>query len=77
MKRVRNDGFVRGEHLEQTGPFVLDTRFHDIPTTVEEFIKALPPNCVGLSLRAQGGRTMLRRAQEVARKRGIRVFIVR
>ena len=74
MKRVRTDGYVMGEHLTQTEPFVLDTRFHDIPNTVRSHIEALPDNCVAVSLRLQGGFDMIKVAERAARKRGVRIL---
>lgn len=74
IERVRSDGYVRGEHLERSGPFVLDTRFHDIPNTVRGFIRALPAHCVAVSLRLSGGRDMIRTAEREARRRGVRIL---
>ena len=74
IPRVRTDGFVRGEHLTQKGAFVLDTRFHDIPNTVAGMIRALPNNCIAVSLRKQGGRAMVERAKTEARERNIRII---
>ncbi len=58
-------------------PFVLDTRSHDIPRTIVGMIRALPQNCVALSLRVQGGPAMVSRAEAAARRRGIRILWVR
>jgi len=74
IPRVRTDGYVRGEHRCQTRPFVLDTRSHDIPNTIRGFVRALPSNCIALSLRIQGGPAMIRVAEREARRRGIRVL---
>lgn len=74
MQRVRTDQYMRGEHLSVKGSFVLDTRSHDIPNTIAGMVRALPSNCVGLSLRLAGGGVMIRRAEREARKRGIRIF---
>ncbi len=74
MQRVRTDQYMRGEHLLVKGPFVLDTRTYDIPNTIAGMVRALPKNCVGLSLGLAGGGVMIRRAEREARKRGIRIF---
>ncbi len=74
IHRVRTDGFVRGEHRTWKGPFVLDTRSHDIPNTIRGFIRSLPKNCVALSLRVRGGPAMVRVAEREARRRNIRVL---
>ncbi len=74
MKRVRTDGFIQGKHLTQEGPFVLDTRTHDIPSTIAGLVRNLPSNCIGLSLRLIGGRVMVRRAEREARRRNVRIF---
>ena len=74
VARVRTDGYVRGDHLAMTRPFCLDTRFSDIPNTVAGMVRALPKNCVALSLRLNGGAVMIRRAEREARKRNIRIF---
>ena len=76
MRRIGTVGFVMGEHLTCAEPFVLDTRSHDIPNTIAGMIRALPAQCVALSLRLRGGTTMVRRAEREARKRGLRVLWV-
>jgi orotidine-5'-phosphate decarboxylase len=77
IPRVRTDGWVEGRHLKMQEPFVLDTRSHDIPQTIVGMIRALPENCVALSLRVLGGPAMVRRAESAARRRGIRILWVR
>ena len=62
-----------GEHLIPE-PFVLDTRTYDVPRTIEAWIGTIPGNCVAFSLRWRGGRTMVRRAERAARKRGMRIL---
>jgi len=74
IPRVRTDGFVRGEHRTKVGPFVLDTRSHDIPNTIRGFIRAIPDNCVAVSLRVQGGPAMVRVAEREARHKRIRII---
>ena len=74
IPRVRTDGWMRGEHLKMEQPFVLDTRSHDIPRTIVGMIRALPEKCVALSLRIQGGPTMIGRAESAARRKGIRIL---
>lgn len=56
------------------GEFVLDTRAWDIPNTIAGMIRALPENCVGISLRLDGGGVMVRRAEREARKKGMRIL---
>lgn len=74
IKRIRTDAFVRGEHLTCPVPFVLDTRFHDIPATVRGFIRALPDNCAAVSLRLVGGYNMTRIAEREARRKNVRIL---
>ena len=76
IPRVRTSGFMLGEHLQQSQPFVLDTRFHDIPKTVRSVIRALPSTCVAVSLRVLGGPQMIKVAEREARVRGVRVLWV-
>ena len=70
--RVRTDTELTG--IVPEGPYVHDTRFHDIPNTVRKFIRALPSNCVAVSLRMQGGHRMVRAAEREARRKGIRIL---
>lgn len=77
IPRVRTDGWMIGKHLTMETPFVLDTRSHDIPRTIVGMIRALPENCVALSLRVLGGPAMVRRAESAARRKGIRILWVR
>ena len=74
IQRVRTDEWIRGVHLTVNKPFVLDTRSHDIPRTIVGMIRALPKNCVALSLRVQGGPAMIGRSESAARRRGIRIL---
>lgn len=74
IRRIRIDGYTRGEHLTSQEPFVLDVRAHDIPKTIERMIRALPDNCVAISLRLDGGFTMRRWAERAARQRGVRIL---
>ena len=74
IKRIRTDQFLNGDHLTADRPFVLDTRSHDIPNTIGRMIRALPQNCIALSLRIIGGPAMIRRSEREARRRGIRVI---
>jgi len=76
IPRVRTDGWVKGLHLRMEVPFVLDTRSHDIPKTIVGMIRALPSNCVALSLRVMGGPSMIKRAEGAARRRGVRILWV-
>lgn len=72
--RVRTNDWVEGKHLTMSGPFVLDTRSHDIPRTIVGMIRALPENCVALSLRVRGGPAMVKQAESAARHKNIRIL---
>lgn len=72
--RIRTDGWMLGAHLTTKGLFVLDTRSHDIPRTIVGMIRVLPPNCIALSLRVQGGPAMVKCAESAARRKGIRIL---
>ena len=74
IPRIRTDQEVLGQHLAIQGPYVHDTRFHDIPNTVRGFIRALPDNCVAVSLRIKGGPDMIRAAEREARRKGVRIL---
>lgn len=74
LPRVRTDDWAKGKHLRMEGSFVLDTRSHDIPRTIVGMIRALPTNCVALSLRVLGGPTMVKCVESAARRKGIRVL---
>jgi len=77
LKRIRTDQYARGDHLHvQEFAFVMDTRLHDIPNTVRGFIRALPWNCVAVSLRLQGGFSMVKVAEREARRAGVRILWV-
>lgn len=73
IRRVNTVGVFNGEHL-LPGPFVLDQRTYDVPETIEAWIRNMPDNCVAFSLRWQGGKRMVRRAERAARKRGKRIL---
>ena len=74
LPRVRTDGFVCGQHLTQEGPFVLDTRAHDVPNTIQGMVRALPDGCVALSLRLRGGLKMIQAAENEARRKNVRIL---
>ena len=74
MNRVRTNEYVLGRHLQQKNPFIMDTRFHDVPNTVRGFIRALPKNCIAVSLRLMGGQQMIKVAEREARHKGIRIL---
>lgn len=72
--RVRTSGWVNGKHLTIGCQFVLDTRSHDIPRTIVGMIRALPKNCIAISLRVQGGPMMVKCAESAARRKNIRIL---
>jgi orotidine-5'-phosphate decarboxylase len=73
MRRFKWTNLLTGEPYPSE-PFVMDNRSHDIPNTIAGYLRALPANCVAVSLRHRGGWRMARRAEREARQRNMRIL---
>jgi len=71
MKRVHIHDVIRSGLPDE--PFFLDVRAADIPETIEAMIRSLPERCKGVSLRTTGGPEMVRRANQAAQERNLRI----
>lgn len=77
LKRI-NLSAALGGAVDRVGdkPWVCDCRTFDIPNTIASLIRYLPPSAVAVSLRPEGGATMIAAAEREARRRGMRVLWV-
>jgi len=60
--------------IPEIEPYVFDTKLWDIPRTMEAFIRALPDNCVAISVSHLIQKDALGIVERAARRKGIRIF---
>ena len=73
IKRVKWAELLRGVPYPKE-PFIMDNRSWDVPNTIAGYVRALPKNCIAVSLRWRGGSLMAKRAEREARRKNIRIL---